>query len=102
MNDTPFTDIGADVEVGSKLFGTLGITQIELNDPTQSGKLSKIAEFFNSHPDPMFAIESVARSNQNPNISQLDHFTSFVLLSNTKAEITSKLDEVNNQLKFYA
>ena len=102
QSNTTFTDMGVDdIEVGVSLHKALGLNEFDLSMPDKMRQLQEIAEFMNIHPDAVGTVERVARSNKNPNISQLDHMLGFVSLSKEKLKILDGLDNINNQLKFY-
>ena len=90
-----------DITVGTELFKSLDITQSELISPIQTAKIRDIAGFLNEHPDPLFIVGSIIRSNKNPNINNLDHLWSYVKLNNNKAELTVKLEKINKELQYY-
>ena len=102
QDNTTFSDMGVnDIEIGVALHKTLALNEFDLSMPEKMRQLQEIAEFMNDHPDAVGTIERVARSNKNPNISNLDHMIGFVALSKQKLGILNKLDEINNQLKYY-
>lgn len=97
-----FTDIGIDnIEIGVELFNATKINQSDLTDATIVNKIKTIADFLKDHPDPVFIIQSVSRSNSNPDRSNLEHLYSFVGLQNQKKETQETLDKLNNELKHY-
>ena len=99
---TSFSEMGVDdIELGVVLHRTLELNEFDLSMPDKMNRVKEISEFMNQHPDAISTIERVARSNRNPNISQLDHLTSFVSLSKEKLRILDGLDSINNQLKYY-
>jgi len=102
QSNTSFSDMGVnDIELGVVLHRTLGINEFDLSMPDNMNKLREISEFMNQHPDAVSTVERVARSNRNPNTSQLDHMMGFVSLSKEKLRILDGLDNINNQLKYY-
>jgi hypothetical protein len=98
---SPFTDTGFNsVEVGSELFKAISVTSFQLTDPVQFAKLRGIAEFLNNNPDPILAIGKLSR-NVKIGMNALDHFYSYVQLSNDKAVAQKKLDDLTKQLEYY-
>lgn len=92
----------SDVMVGAELYRTLNVGAGELMSPVQTEKLKEIAEYLNGHPDPLFEIGHLSRANKNPQMSNLDFFTSYVKLSKEKSQIENKLKELNKELSHYA
>lgn len=95
-------ELGAnDILVGTELFRTLKMTSGDMTDPQKFHKMREITKFLNEHPDPLFIIGSVTRSNNNPNRENLDHLFDFVQLTKEKGALSDKLDNINNELKLY-
>lgn len=88
-----------DVLVGSELFRALNVGQGELKSPVQTQKIQEIAEYLNSHPDPMFVIGRV--KNNKGTMSNLDFLTSYVKLSKEKTMAQEKMVQLDKDLKFY-
>lgn len=100
--DNILNDINADPIIGAHLFKTLNVSPYAVSaDPSLFAKVRQIADFFSGHPDPLFVIDSVSRSNKNPNIKQVDHLASYVKLSKDKFAYLSKLDQLDKELKYY-
>ena len=70
--------------------------------PSDGIMIQEISEFFNDFPDSIETINRVVRSNRNPNIKNLEHLTAFMLLNKKKLSIMDNLDDINNELKYYA
>ena len=100
--NSPFEDLEVnDMEVGVELYKALNLSRAEFADGTQTAKLKDIAEFLNNHPDPVFIIRSVIRSNKNPNIKNIDHLWTYVQLNNKKRDLENRINKLNNELKYY-
>lgn len=100
--NTSFTEMGVnDIELGVTLHKVLGLNEMDLAMPDKMRALQDIAEFMNEYPDAIATVERVARSNKNPNISNLDHMLGFISLSKEKLKVLDSLDNINNQLRFY-
>lgn len=91
-----------DVLVGTELYRALNIGAGEMMSPIQVDKIKEIAEYLNDHPDPLFEIGHLVRANKNPQMSNLDFFTSYVKLAKEKSQIQNKLKELEKQLSYYA
>jgi hypothetical protein len=101
-SSTPFSDIGIhDLELGTELYRVLQLKPYELTLPGTSGMLREISDYLSKHPSPIGLLSSVARSNRDPGRSQLEHLASYVKLANNRAEIKSKLEELDKQLSYY-
>lgn len=99
---TEFSDIGAnDIELGMTLYNATGLGHMEMKDPANISKLKEVAEFFENHPDPIFAINSVKNSNKNPNVNNLEHLLTYVRLQKEKFSLLNKIEDLKNQLKYY-
>ena len=55
-----------DFTVGTQLFKTLGLGEIEIKDLATVMKVKELAKFLNKYPDPFLVIEKT-RKNINPN-----------------------------------
>ena len=92
--------IGANsLELGTALHSAVG--GISDKDPIKISQIQEIAEFFNNHPDAVETMGRVSRSNSNPNLSNLEHLTTYVLLSKKRMGIMDSLENINNELKYY-
>ena len=99
---TVFTDMGfRDILIGSELFRALKISEGDMLSPITVSQIQEIANFLNDDIDPMFTIDRLSRSNKNPSRSNIEHFSSFIKLSNNKQELKKTLEEVDRQLEFY-
>lgn len=93
-------EIGANsLDLGVALHKAVG--GLVTKSPNEVTQIQELAEFFNEHPDAVEVLGRITRSNQNPNIKQLDHLTSYMLLSKKKLGILDSLDNINNELKYY-
>lgn len=88
------------MELGVALFDAIG--GISDKDPVAVSQIQEVADFFDGMPDAVETLRRVAQSNKNPNIKNLEHLTAFVLLSKKKLGILDSLDDINNELKYYA
>jgi len=98
--DDELQEVGANsLELGVALHKAVG--GLSDKDPVTINQIQDVAEFFNNHPDAVDTMGRVTRSNKNPNISNLDHLTTYMLLSKKKMSIMDSLDNINNELKYY-
>lgn len=101
-NKTIFDDNGVnDTELGVVLFSQLGLSDGELSSPMNQMKIKEISAFLDGHPDPLFVVNSVLRSNTNPDIKNVDHLLTFVKLQTQKQGLVDQLEENKKQLSFY-
>ena len=97
-----FSNIGIEnFEIGTYLFKALNVGAYELSDPQNAHKLAEISNFLENDLDPNFTISSVIRSNKSPNIKNIDHLYGYVKLKQSKMELQTKIEELDNQLKYY-
>lgn len=96
-----FEEMGTNnLELGVALHNAIG--GMADKDPIAVTQIQDVADFFSKIPDAVDTLRRVAASNKNPNVKNLEHLTAFVLLSKKKLGILDSLDEINNELKYYA
>lgn len=101
-NTTNVSDAGFnDILVGTELYRNLQLSPADLDDNITFSKIRDIAEFLNNHPDPIFVVNSVLRSNKNPQIKQLDHLWGYVELNNQKSVFEGKIKQLEKELEYY-
>jgi len=97
----PFEEMGADIETGVKLFQSLKLGPAEFKDAQKFGRLKSIVEFLKEHPDPTFLIDTVTRSNQNPERSNLDHLWTYTELKKKEVEAKATIEKLKKELSYY-
>jgi len=95
-----FEELGTrNLDLGVALHDAIG--GLADKTPNDIMQIQEVADFFNDFPDAIDTLKRVARSNNNPNIKNLEHITAFMLLNKKKLEVMDSLDNINNELKYY-
>jgi len=90
-----------DLEVGTALFNTLGLTFVDMSIPGRAEKIKEIAEFLNLHTDPHYVI-GLTKYNKSSDLDNLDYLLGYTRLSKQKMELMDKVNKIDEELKFYA
>lgn len=80
-----------DILVGTELYAATKMSQADMMDPHKAAQIREIADFLNSHPDPIFLIGTLVRGNKSPNMSNLEYIASYVKLNKARKEIDRQL-----------
>lgn len=99
--EQPFDNF-RDIEIGATLFKALQMSHLAMQDSREMAKINEIAEYVNTLPDPIWAIQRVAKGtaklgDQKP----IDHFLSYVRLEKEKGALAEKIKILDKELSLY-